>query len=64
MGAYSPWPTFQSAVSEHRMGRCSKPDTAVLGHIVILEQLFFLQWRQKADPGTAILGFTALEVSD
>lgn len=45
------------------MGRCSNPDTAVLGHSVILEQLFFLQWRQKADPRAATVGFTALEVS-
>lgn len=62
MGAYSPWPSFQSAVSEHCMGRCSNPDTAVLEHIVILD--CFLQWRQKADPRAAILGFTAPEVSE
>lgn len=42
MGAYSPWPTFQSAVSEHRLGHCSNPDTAVSGHLVILVQQFFL----------------------
>lgn len=47
MGACSPWPTFQSAVSEHRMGRCSNPDTAVLGHIVILEQVFFCSGHKK-----------------
>lgn len=61
--AYFPWPTFQSAVSEHHMGRCSNLDTAVLANIVILEQLFlFLEWRQKAYPRATILRFTAQEV--
>lgn len=32
IGAQSPWPTFQSAVSELRMGHCSNSDPAVLAH--------------------------------
>lgn len=64
MGACSPWPTFQSAVSEHCMGRCSNPDTAVVGHLVISDQLSVFFFFSFCGLKHKSCHFTALQVSE